>query len=297
MAITYPTPVVNNTTGDPNVNSLKVGSDNINDAFENIKAEFSTLGTAATRDVTTSATDTTTVRVLKVGDWGIGSLNTNVPNLTANEANYGRIARALSGATGGPGIDVGFVSLPRDGAPSTGFLAVGVNGRAFSGFKASANGTPLWRELYSTGNILGTVSQSGGVPTGAIIQKGSYTTLSGTMYWQKYADGRVSGSIVIPKEEFEASATFSSTSQGIIFYRSEVVTVATTPLSFVDSNYSVSVNLFTGTSGTRTAWGQRRTNVTSSVQIQLTSTEQWTSGGTAIGNLVRVELQLEGRWY
>jgi hypothetical protein len=46
MAITYPTPVVNNTTGDPNVNSLKVGSDNINNAFENIKQEFAAVASS-----------------------------------------------------------------------------------------------------------------------------------------------------------------------------------------------------------------------------------------------------------
>jgi hypothetical protein len=46
MAITYPTPVVNTTTGDPNVDSLKVGGDNINNAFENIKQEFASVASS-----------------------------------------------------------------------------------------------------------------------------------------------------------------------------------------------------------------------------------------------------------
>jgi len=30
-----------------------------------------------------------------------------------------------------------------------------------------------WREVFDTGNLLGTVSQSGGNPTGAVIEAGS----------------------------------------------------------------------------------------------------------------------------
>jgi hypothetical protein len=40
-------------------------------------------------------------------------------------------------------------------------------------------------EMYNQGNILGTVSQSGGVPTGAIIERGSNTNGE----FVKYADG------------------------------------------------------------------------------------------------------------
>ena len=42
-----------------------------------------------------------------------------------------------------------------------------------------------WIQLYHTGNIVGTVSQSGGVPTGAIIESGS--NVNGE--YVKYADG------------------------------------------------------------------------------------------------------------
>jgi hypothetical protein len=40
-------------------------------------------------------------------------------------------------------------------------------------------------EIYNRGNILGTVSQSGGVPTGAIIERGSNTNGE----FVRYADG------------------------------------------------------------------------------------------------------------
>ncbi|GEM_PF-1153653 len=42
-----------------------------------------------------------------------------------------------------------------------------------------------WREVFHTGNILGTVSQSGGVPTGAIIERGS----NANGEYVRFADG------------------------------------------------------------------------------------------------------------
>ncbi len=42
-----------------------------------------------------------------------------------------------------------------------------------------------WREIYDRENILGTVSQSGGVPTGAIIEEGS----NANGHYVRYADG------------------------------------------------------------------------------------------------------------
>lgn len=52
--------------------------------------------------------------------------------------------------------------------------------RAWSGTAWSA-----WRELFHAGNILGTVSQSGGVPTGAIIERGS----NANGEYVRFADG------------------------------------------------------------------------------------------------------------
>jgi hypothetical protein len=51
-------------------------------------------------------------------------------------------------------------------------------------------------ELFGQGNILGTVSQSGGVPTGAIIERGS----NANGEYVKYADGTLicTGQIIAP---------------------------------------------------------------------------------------------------
>lgn len=48
-------------------------------------ADWAAIGTAAIRDVTTSSTDTTAGRVLKVGDFGIGGNNPRVNSFDAND--------------------------------------------------------------------------------------------------------------------------------------------------------------------------------------------------------------------
>lgn len=51
----------------------------------------------------------------------------------------------------------------------------------------SAGAWQAWIQFYHTGNLLGTVSQSGGVPTGAVIERGSNTNGD----YVKFADGSV----------------------------------------------------------------------------------------------------------
>ncbi|WP_218571770.1 hypothetical protein [Stutzerimonas degradans] len=57
-------------------------------------------------------------------------------------------------------------------------------GRAF--FRSKGDADQDWRELFHSRNILGTVSQSGGVPTGAIIERGS----NANGEYVRFADGR-----------------------------------------------------------------------------------------------------------
>lgn len=80
------------------------------------------------------------------------------------------------------------------GSTICGGLSVGVTGtieqqlamrlgRAF--FRSKGDTDSAWRELFHTSNILGTVSQAAGVPTGAIIERGSNANGAYT----RYADG------------------------------------------------------------------------------------------------------------
>lgn len=106
-------------------------------------------GTAVTQNIT----DTTTGRLTKVGDFGLGAGAINVTDFTSVEVNFGRFLRALSNATAGPGVGGAFIALPYDGTPSTYFLGVDVNGIARLGRKSSTSGTPTWNFLYGDNNI------------------------------------------------------------------------------------------------------------------------------------------------
>jgi len=143
-------------------------------------------GTAATADITTSTTDITAGRLLKVGDFGIGGI----------PATY--ISSDLNGIeSGGTYYVYNNANAPLTGAGSVATLKVEAItgndtnqiwtnrlGRRFFRSQNSSTWT-AWREIYHTGNLLGTVSQSAGVPTGAVIETGSNVNGSYT----KFADG------------------------------------------------------------------------------------------------------------
>jgi hypothetical protein len=134
--------------------------------------------------VTQSSTDTTTGRLLKVGDFGVGT----VINQTGVDCDLLPV-NTLTDVIGSSSAN----------APTN-----GVQAYAIHTIKGTISGTVLqvaynivtgsqyirtigspWQELYHTNNILGAVSQSGGVPTGAIIERGS----NANGEYVKFADG------------------------------------------------------------------------------------------------------------
>jgi hypothetical protein len=71
--------------------------------------------------------------------------------------------------------------------------------------KKESNVWSSWSEVYHRGNILGTVSQSGGVPTGAILERGS----NANGEYTKFADGTM-----ICIQLFEDISVSESTTSG-----------------------------------------------------------------------------------
>ena len=152
------------------------------------------LGTAATATVQSNATDTTAGALMTVGAFGLGASSapseaTDCNNLTrpgfyavggsaANRPAYTTAAASgllvLAGGTSTRCSQLHFM----DSGSSNSSLRVSVRRLANSGW-----GT--WQELYHDGNTLGTVSQSGGVPTGAIIERGS----NANGEYVRFADG------------------------------------------------------------------------------------------------------------
>lgn len=141
--------------------------------------------------VTQSASDTAAGRLLKVGDFGLGRLVAFAGDIDAPSALPTGFVRVLAGATGAkPAGTSAFNMLvlrPDATNPyantsqiafvdaSTEMLTRAWNGTAWSG----------WCLLFQSSNVVGTVSQSGGVPTGAVVERGS----NANGHFTRFADG------------------------------------------------------------------------------------------------------------
>lgn len=137
---------------------------------------------------TQTTIDTTAGRLTKVGDFGIGAVNTSGPTLALNSATITGIYNYLGTDPNSPfGAEGGsFIVTRHAGVFITQTAFPGVS-RLIATRTSSDNGatwTP-WTRVYNQGNILGTVSQSAGVPTGALIERGSNANGEFT----RFADG------------------------------------------------------------------------------------------------------------
>lgn len=137
------------------------------------------LGTAAVADVTTSQTDTTTGRLLRVGAFGLGGAGplfaSDVDTITANGF-YRLTTGAFSTASPTPGLVAGSYLIHYNwdlNAAHQVVYTLGADRPSSFERSKSANVWGPWRRVFNAGNILGVVSQSGGVPTGAVIERGS----------------------------------------------------------------------------------------------------------------------------
>ena len=139
--------------------------------------------------VQADATDTTPGRVLKLaedgtGAFGLGSSGGDGPPLIEDfEAElipgfYRYVESTTTGAPGPGNPYAGYAVVLRTNSGHPGAFAWRrtmnpANLKVFFGTRASATGAMLWNELWHQGNLLGSVSQSGGMPTGAVFQHGA----------------------------------------------------------------------------------------------------------------------------
>jgi hypothetical protein len=134
--------------------------------------------------VTQTDTDTTAGRLLKTGDGGW--LSAALPTETVDADNlFGvtQIKRLGSSTANAPstGSQWAVMNLART-ASTDGQLAISTFGNAALLIRTRDDG---WENIYHTGNLLGTVSQSSGVPTGAVIERDSNSNGE----YVKFADG------------------------------------------------------------------------------------------------------------
>ncbi len=143
--------------------------------------------------VQSNVTDAMPGLLMKTGGFGLGETGTapHIDDLDAIDMPTG-FYRFSGGTTGPRPIGVG-------GATNGGVLLIRANASSFVQFLWRNQDTTTglyhrkykdlawseWVELYNTTTIVGTVSETGGVPTGAIIESGS--NANGT--YIRYADG------------------------------------------------------------------------------------------------------------
>ena len=174
--------------------------------------------------VTQSATDATSGRLLKVSDFGLGGITLDVSagaaSLPTRFARFDADANTPDG-TRWHGMHIQRATSDGQGAQ----VAIRETGASVMAVRNRGPGTPgtwsAWNLLYGRTNILATVSQTSGVPTGGLIETGS--SANGT--WRRFACG-----LQICWRE-NLSATNVSTANGSLF-RSASVTW-TFPAAFI----------------------------------------------------------------
>ena len=145
-------------------------------------------------EVTQSSVDMVAGRLLKVGDFGVGGIpplaaNLSVTNNTLAIGTYRYDSG--NGSLGGPvGATYGFVQHFRraTGGGEAQFAHIESGGSGSIGVHYRSRGVAEWtnwRRLLHHEMIIGAVSQSAGLPTGALMERGS----NGNGEYVRYADG------------------------------------------------------------------------------------------------------------
>ena len=152
----------------------------------------------------------------------------------------------------------------------------------------SADGLLASSQAYVRSNILGTVSQSGGVPTGAVIERGS----NANGEFVRYADGtQICHLNANPASNFTGLLSLSD-SQGSIF-----------AANFTNWNYpaefsakactSINTGRTGGVSANRYVWGSMTGGTTASAQCNFMSA----TSGSVSTSAFQLQLLAIGRWY
>jgi hypothetical protein len=157
-------------------------------------------GTIAGTAVTQSPTDSTAGRLTKVGDFGLGLLGGDPVAVPGGNIDAFTIPNGwywFNNTTAGtlpPNTSSALVILQNWWRSFQTVFQMAIMRRLSPDriviWVRDSTGNPPsgwmpWRQLYSQSDILGTVSQSGGVPTGAVIERGS----NANGEYVRFADG------------------------------------------------------------------------------------------------------------
>jgi phage-related tail fiber protein len=161
------------------------------DNDDNVEAVLTKLGTASRATVMTSLTDTTAGRLMPVGAFGLGRVasGADAAIVDCNSLTVGGVFYVRPTALNRPPESSGIVVSvsPYDSSfikQVATWTIAGGESRTSERWMAAGVWQP-WRLTYTQANIVGTVSQSAGVPTGAIIQRGG----NANGQFTRFADG------------------------------------------------------------------------------------------------------------
>jgi len=140
--------------------------------------------------ITQSNADATAGRLLKVGDFGLGAITSpvlaNLDDFTTLSGVYKVDGTTVTGTKPATTTAADTVLILRPVFnQQTQIYSNANNGLTYIRKSNAATSWGPWRLIYESGNLLGTVSQTAGVPTGAVIERGA----NANGEYVKFADG------------------------------------------------------------------------------------------------------------
>lgn len=268
-------------SADTNTGIYRVGADSIGFTTGGVLRAFlnstglSVTGTVTGTAVNQTTTDTTANRLVRNGDHGIGGasilVDANAVGLRNGFVRY--VSNSPFGGFGANGVNlIGAVDS------LSGQLAIkevslsSEPGLVAVRSRTSAGAWTAWNTLFGRANLLGTVSQSAGVPTGAVVERGS----NANGEYVRFADGT---QICI---RLNLSAANASTALGALFRSADVAW--TFPAAFIADPF------VTGDVDDADAWVSANTRTATTVNLRVLS------AATKAGALNIVGFA-SGRWF
>jgi|GEM_PF-551667 len=240
--------------------------------------------------VQSGSEDTTAGRLMTVGAFGLGSLTGGV--LSQPDGNAELPAGFYGGGGGGAANFPGaagfrpFLAMSRR-ASSSNYMAARMflDGGAIPVLRESVDSGATWsadNTIYGTANLLGTVSETSGTPTGAVIERGS----NANGEYVRFADGtQICTSAILADN---VSGGFLETTWTFPAGFSERPSIAVTPIHFNDGAASGS-----GTyNGAVLVAPATRVTGANSVQIYVYGEGTWSTG-----DAVDLHVTATSRWF
>lgn len=256
------------------------GGDTLRIALQKINENFETASNAASRPVQAADRDTTAGSVLIVGAGGWLNI-LNLPNITQAEldsflpSGMYRVATP-AGLPSGTYVVMNY----RVGTALQAQELIGVNvaNRRHQRWQSSTTLDAPWSTVFNQSNILGTVSQSGGVPTGAVVERGS----NANGEYVRFADGTQICSMSISVTDQAIDTAYGALFQGTRTW--------SFPAAFAAAP-AVSCGLFKWGSGA--SWS----GTGGSASTSTATLRGWDTLSRPTGTATAISATAIGRWY